>query len=270
MGLFNKQNQFDQEDKTGPQGASGSVEELVPVQSVFDNMIVLKDGSFRMILRSSATNFDLKSDREKGVILDTFGQMLNVLSVDFPIQVLLHAAHLDHERYTRRYSARLQERGISDEMKQVILEHLEYFEYQARANYLLDRSFYVVVPFFGSTRQALADGGIAGDMPGGGFLKALMDGSDKERVKEITPRELEIARVQLLNRCSLLSGQLSRLGINARILEQLEMVQLLREMYNPGISERQKLRELSDVGSLISLPRSSQQRTRERHIGDAP
>jgi hypothetical protein len=266
--FFKKPSSYDQPDPSGAQGGLGSVEELVPVQSVFDNMMVLKDGSFRMLIRSNALNFDLKSPREQRVILNTFGEMLNALSIDFPIQVLLHAAHLDTGRYTKRYRERLDDRNLSPSMHRVIEEHLEYFEFQARANYLLDRSFYVVVPFYGQNRQHLPDGGLTGDMPGGGFLKSMMDGSDKEKTRIPTPRELEIARVQLINRTSLIVSQLTRLGIQGHILEQLEVVQLLRELYNPGISERQKIRGLDDVGSLISLPSETQSRQRQRHVGE--
>ena len=58
--LFKKTPDYDVDaEVTGVQGSTGSVEELVPVQSVFDNMMVLKDGSFRMILKTTALNFDL-------------------------------------------------------------------------------------------------------------------------------------------------------------------------------------------------------------------
>lgn len=253
-------------EKHGAQGGVASVIDLVPVQRLFGNMTVLRDGSFRMVLKSGAVNFDLKSPREQNLILNTFGELLNSLSIDFPIQILLHAAHLDTQRYINRYERRFDEPDLSPEMAAVIDDHLSFFEHQARANYLLDRSFYIVIPFYGQGRAAaLGDGGIGADMPGGGFVKSFLDNPDKEKGKEPTRREMELARVQLLNRSALIIAQLSRLGINAELLDELQLVGLLRELYNPGISERQKIRSVDEIGSLISVTaRSSGDRQRGR------
>jgi hypothetical protein len=253
----------DQESR-GAQGTQETVVELVPVQAVYENMMVLKDGSFRMILKTGAVNLDLKSAREQMLLLNTFGELLNSLPLDSPIQVLLHSAHLDIKRYTRRYQNRLQDSFLSPQMRRVIQDHLDYFEHQARANYLLDRSFYVIISFFGSGKSAaLADGGIGSDLPGGGMLSSLFDGSEREKVHKPSSRDLELARIELMNRANLIAGQLSRLGIHTEALDEVEIVGLLRELYNPGISERQKLTNLDDFGSLLAS-HSGRSRQREK------
>lgn len=253
-------------ERRGPQGSVASVVELVPVLHLFGNMLVLKDGSFRMIVRTGAVNFDLKSHREQMVLLNTFGELLNSLSIDFPIQVFLHSAHLDTEAYIARYGRRLRDPGLHPKMRRVIQNHLEFFEYQTRANHLLDRSFYVVVPYYPHHGGRPADGGIGSDMPLGGLIKSLLDTSAADKAKLPPRRDMEVARTQLLNRCGLMIAQLSRLTISAEILDELQLVSLLRELYNPGISERQKIRSLDEFNNLLAPVRV---RTQDRQRGGA-
>lgn len=241
-------------EPSGVQGTTAWSGDLVPVDEMYGNMMVLKDGSYRMIMQVGSVNFDLKGPREQMALLVTFGEALNSLSVDFPLQVLLHAAHLDTQAYVRRYAQRLADPQLSPQMRRVIQGHIEYFESQARSNHLLDRSFFMVVPFF-PPKQALgpADARIADDMPGGGAVRAIMDRPGKEKRQPVSRRELEVARVNIMNRASSLASQLARLGISAHLLDELATVRLLRELYNPGISDRQKLRSVEDMGDLISV-----------------
>ena len=251
-------------EKRGAQGFISSSLDLVPLQRLFGNMMVLKDGTFRMVMKVGAVNFDLKSDREQMGLISAFGELLNALSVDFTLQVLLHAAMLNTEEYIADYEARLREPGITPQMRWLIEGHIEHFQNSARAMYLLDRSFYVVVPFFGTGQSGRVAGeDLSDDMPLGGMLKGLLDGSNKEKRKEPDRRDMEIARTQLMQRCSLVISQLSRLGVRAEPLSELQLVALLREMYNPDVAEHSKLREIPQEG-LISM---STNRTRARLEG---
>lgn len=242
-------------EQTGPQGNVGSVLELVAVDRVYGNMLVMKDGTFRVILRCDAVNFDLKSGREQNVLLRTYGELLNALDIGFPIQVLLHAAAMDTQTYVREYAAELRDPNLTPQMRKLIEEHIKYFEQQARDNYLLDRSYFVVIPYFGSQDTQLADGGVASEMALPGLVKLL----DRKKIPERaehgpSARELQSARMALMQRAGNIANQLSRLTITARLLSDLEIVALLKELYNPGISERQKLRSLDGINDdVISI-----------------
>jgi len=239
-------------EQSGAQGNVASVHQLVPLQSMFGNMMVLKDGSYRMILRVGAVNFDLRGEREQTMLLNTFGEMLNTLQVDFPMQVLLHSAYLDTEAYIREYRERLLDPSISPAVRAVIEDHITYFAEQARSNYLLDRSYFVVVPYYDQNNIPQGDGGVAQDMPLGGLLSRIMDSSDKEKINLSKRRDMEKARIQLQNRCGLVASQLSRLGIQAQLLDELATLRLLRSLYNPGVSQNSNLQYGDSAGSFMS------------------
>lgn len=246
---------YTENETRGAQGNVASVMDLVPLQHLMGNMLVLKDGSYRMIMRVGAVNFDLKSEREQMMILHTFGELLNTLQVDFPLQLLLHATHLDTEVYVRKYRERLQDPSLSPQLRDVIEDHIEYFEEQARENYLLDRSYFVVVPYYDRGRAPLSDGGVASEMPLGGMLSRLTDSSSAEKDQEVKRRDMEKAHIQLQNRCALVASQLARLSISAQVLDDLAVMRLLHEMYNPSSAERSHLQVSDSLGAFVATQR---------------
>jgi len=244
---------YSESEQRGAQGAVASTLDLVPMQRLFGNMMVLRDGSYRMVMRVGALNFDLKGEREQMMILNTFGEMLNTLQTDFPLQILLHATHLDTESYVRGYRERLLDPTLTDQMRGVIEDHIQYFEEQAATNYLLDRSYFLVVPYYDRGAAPTGDGGAAAEsMPLGGMLSRFMDSSSAEQKSKLERRDLERARIQLNNRCGLLASQLGRLAINATVLDDLALIRLLHEMYNPTAAERSSLQTSDTGGSFIS------------------
>lgn len=258
--------EYSEAEQRGAQGNIASVLDLVPLQQLFGNMLVLRDGSYRMIMRVGAVNFDLKSPREQMMILHTFGELLNTLQVDFPLQLLLHSTHLNTETYIREYRDRLLEPSLTPEMRAVIEDHIEYFEEQAKANYLLDRSYFVVVPYYDRGRAPLdAGGGAAAEsMPLGGMLSRFMDTSSAEQKEAVQRKDMEKARIQLQNRCSLVAGQLSRLSISAQILDDLAIMRLLHEMYNPASAERSRLQTNDGIGAFVAAQRDRSNRSLDR------
>lgn len=260
-------NDYSDADRRGPQGNVASVLDLVPMQQLFGSMLVLRDGSYRMIMRVGAVNFELKSPREQMMILHTFGELLNTLQVDFPLQLLLHSTHMDTEAYLRDYRARLLEPNLTPEMRSVINDHIEFFQEQARDNYLLDRSYFVVVPYYDRGRAPTGEGGAAAEMPLGGMLSRFMDSSETEEKRQIQRRDMEKARIQLQNRCGLVAAQLGRLSIRASVLDDLAVMRLLHEMYNPASAERSRLAARPDGGSFMTTHRSAEAATRRQLEG---
>lgn len=235
----------DEEEKKGVQGNSAPVHDLIPLQHMYGNMMVLKDGSYRMIMKVGAVNFDLKSDREKMLILASFGELLNVLQVDMPMQVLLHSTLMDTEQYIRPYRERLLDPSLSPQMRMVIEDHIHYFEEQARASYLLDRSYFIVVPYFDRSKPT-GDNAAATDLPLGGALSRFLDTSSGEKKQKMgNQRDMERAKIQLENRCGLVASQLQRLNIHSRILDHVAVLRLLREMYNPTLVREDKPERVS-------------------------
>ena len=86
--------------------ASGRAsQDFLPLQEIRDGVVVLKDGSLRIILMVSSINFALKGEDEQTAILLQFQNFLN--SLDFPVQLYIQSRRLDIKPYLRTLEERL-------------------------------------------------------------------------------------------------------------------------------------------------------------------
>ncbi len=66
---------------------SATTQDHLPIQDITNDLVILKDGSVAMVIKTSAVNFDLLSEREQLAIIDAFAGLLNSLS--FAIQIII-------------------------------------------------------------------------------------------------------------------------------------------------------------------------------------
>ena len=76
---------------------SKAAQDFVPIKEIRDGIVILKDGTMRMILMASSINFALKSQEEQTAILAQFQAFLNTL--DFSIQIYVQSRRLDIAPY---------------------------------------------------------------------------------------------------------------------------------------------------------------------------
>ena len=76
---------------------SKSTQEFVPIKDIRDGVIILKNGSIRMVLMVSSINFALKSEDEQTALLLQFQNLLNTL--DFSVQFFIQSQKLDINPY---------------------------------------------------------------------------------------------------------------------------------------------------------------------------
>jgi hypothetical protein len=224
-----------------PRGGIGRLDDLVPVQRQYGNVSVLKDGSFRLVIRTTAINLDLMSPDDRANAIHGFGELLNSLELDFPLMALLHASPLDTSRYTGRLRAAQQNPATSPQMRELIEQHIEHYVRQAREHYLLDRSRYFAIPWYQRARGGqplitggLAGGGAAAEMPLGGFVQRFMDRSERQSGREPSLQEVEAARAQLLVRAHRLMSKFEAMGVHSEILDEVALTRLISEIENPG------------------------------------
>jgi hypothetical protein len=224
-----------------------STKNLVPVHSTIAEqrpgggaILVMRDGSFRMIIRSGAVNFDMKSQAERGGLTFAFGAMVNSLEVDFPIEIVSHSKMLDIDAYVRQFEPRLQNDRTPDAIRRLISEHKMHFEGQVKRNKLLQREIYIAVPWKGVSGPVTR--GVMDEVPLAPVFKALSRKAESMAVENKPPTDLEIAtaRQQLEIRSDQVLLRLSQMGIAGKRLDDTEVRQLLYGLFHPSLSERQR------------------------------
>ncbi len=183
--------------------AKGSARTQIGIKEVRDGILILPDNRYRSVLATSSVNFELQSEAEQDVIIDGFQSFLNSLTT--PIQILIRVRELDIDRYLDDLQT-----SRADESQKIYRKQLENYRDFIRqlvaGNKILSRRFYLVIPYEN---------------------KAVNDFS--------------LAKEQLLLEQEIIIKGLEKLGMTARSLTSLEILDLFYSFYRPEQAKTQPL-----------------------------
>ena len=131
--------------KTGKKPAKdASTQRYLPFSEIRENIIMMKYGSSRMVLRVHALNFNLKSTEEQDAILMSYQRFLNALN--FPIQIMIRSLKVDIETYINKLKnlALKQENPLLQEQTYKYVDFLTTLIDLAQ---IMKKEFYIVVPY---------------------------------------------------------------------------------------------------------------------------
>ncbi len=213
-----------------------STQDHLDIEDIRDDLVILKDGSCCLVLITNAINFGLLSEPEQEAIIYAYAALLNSLS--FPIQILIISQRKDISSYLTL----LKKAEISQTnplLKTQIQNYLAFVEKIVKENQVLDKNFYVVVPF-----SSLELG-----------VKSTL-GQPFQQRKNL-PYSLDYilkkAKMSLYPKRDHLINQFSRLGLKARQLNNQELLELFFQIYNPE-SVGQKFSLLKDYRMPLVSP----------------
>ncbi len=178
----------------------------IHIKEVRDGILILPKNKFRLLLEVSSINFELKSEDEQDLLIDSFQHFLNSLSS--PIQVLIRVREVSVDHYIQEVA----KKGLNEKelvYKNQIENYCQFITKLVSGNKILSRKFYIILPY---DHQ--------------GYFNA----EDFLLVKE-----------QLrLHRDVVIRG-LEKLGIKARELDSISILDLFYSFYNPTQSKSQEL-----------------------------
>lgn len=169
-----------------------------------DGILVLPSDKYRAVLQISSVNFELKSEAEQDALIDTYQSFLNSLATSF--QIIVRVREMDMDRYLDDFTARY-EQETEQVYKDQVTNYTEFVRSLITRNKILSRHFYVVLPF---------------------------DGAEKD---------FEIVKEQLALTADIVTKGLGRLGMQARALDSLEILDLFYSFYSPAQAKRQPLKQ---------------------------
>jgi hypothetical protein len=168
----------------------------IQIKEVIDNLLVLPNNEYRLILETSSVNFELKSEEEQDVIIDSFQNFLNSLPCE--IQILVRVREVDIDRYIEDIGKTKDKETISAYKKQ-IEGYCAFVKKLVSGNKILSRRFYIVIPYKHTERH-----------------------QDMKLIKEHLNLEKDI----------IVKG-LERMQMKARSITGLEILNLFYGFYNP-------------------------------------
>lgn len=242
-------------DKSGKANKNYSVEsvfDFMEFDTVEDNMICMKDGTkYIMAVECQGINYDLMSEVEKNAVEEGFIQFLNTLR--HPIQIYTQTRTINLENSIQTYKSKVKE--IEDDLEKEkkkydkmvssgkysqeelnaafyeLTKATNLYEYAKDIIYttermslnrnVLNQKYYIIIPYY---PEELGDNNF-----------------DKEEIKNLAFSEL-YTRAQSIVRT------LSVCGVNGKVLDSNQLVDLLYVAYNRDDAEVYGIDKAIDAG----------------------
>ena len=222
-----------QENQAPKAKTANSTQAYLNIKEVKDGVLVLKDGSLRQVLMTSSLNFALKSNAEQDGIIYAYQRFLN--SLTHPVQILVQSRRLDLDYYLDKLNKRADSQAI-ELVKLQILEYTEFIKRLISVTNIMDKRFFVVVPFYPT-----------GTEPAKGLAKLFSTGGSKQAAAKAAEQQFENNKVQLRQRIEAVAAGLGGLGLRAVTLNSEELVELFYSIYNPGTSTKERLLNVDEL-----------------------
>jgi type IV secretory pathway VirB4 component len=218
--------------KTNP----NSTQNALLISEIRDGIVIMNDGSYRAVVMCKSINFDLMSPQEREGVEYSFQGFLN--SLYFPIQIFIRSSKID----IRPYIDKLDKiRSEHDNMLLAYLmeDYINFIANVAQQTNIMDKKFYVVVPFF----PVMAADNIK-EVSKGLFSSFF---EKKQQTVVINEDDLEKAKAELRNRVQTIMAGLQQCGVQSLPLDTQELIELYYDAYNPDTATRQQLKNFNDL-----------------------
>lgn len=226
-----------------PKTNANSTQNSLQIAEVRDGIVIMNDGSFRAVVMVKSINFDLMSPQEREAVEFSFQGFLNALY--FPVQIFVRSQKIDLRPYIERLD---KIRSEHDNMLLALLmeDYIEFVASLSEQTNIMDKKFYVVIPFFPVTDITKA---ITQSV---NFFTGLKDMfSNKQKHVVINEADLNKAKDELRNRVQAVLAGLQQCGIQGLPLDTQELIELYYDTYNPDTATRQQLKNFADLAAPV-------------------
>ncbi len=197
--------------KNPAQKTHATTQKFTEIVDIVDNIVIFAGGNAALVIEITASNFTLLSKKEQDARIYSYAALLN--SLTFPIQIIIRNKRMDISSYIKDLEEA--ERMTKNELlAQHIRLYREFVREMVRVNVVLNKAFYVVIPF--SSLEA----GLSG-------VKQTFGKNESEKYAFV-----QAAKKTLLSKAESLHAQLAKLAISSRTLEKEELIKLYYDIFN--------------------------------------
>lgn len=220
--------------------SANSTQNALLIAEIRDGIVIMNDGSFRCVVMLKSINFDLMSQQEQEAVEYAYQGFLN--SLYFPIQVFIRSQKVDLQPYLEKLD---KIRSEHDNMLLAMLmeDYLNYIDQLSMQTNIMDKKFYIVIPFFPhpeTTKAALVESK--------NFFSGFVNLFNKtETHVVINEADLEKAKDELRNRVQAVLSGLAQCSVQGLPLDTQELIELYYDTYNPDTATRQQLKNFNDL-----------------------
>ena len=210
------------------------------ISELRDNVVIMKDGSFRAVVACKSINFDLMSDVEREGVEYSYQNFLN--SLRFTVQILVRSQRVDIGPYLEKLA---EIRRNNDNMLLGVLmdDYINFVNILAQEANIMDKAFFIVIPYYSSADAEL------GLQQTKNFFKTFARSKGPE-VTRIDRATYDKALSELNNRVDTVMSGLFQIGINSVRLNTKELAELYYNYNNPDTAVREPLVDFTKVATM--------------------
>lgn len=198
-----------------------STQSYLSVKEIKSDTLIIEGGVYCAIIAVSSTNFALKSQEEQNGLVYGYQNFLN--SLDFSIQILMQSRKMDVHSYLEKVRLEM-ERQTNELLRVQTAEYIEFVENLIDNASIMNKSFYIIVPYGAVGINLQASGGLFG------FMKKKDDSTKLSQ----SLTAFKDDKLKLDQRVNTVIAGLSGLGMRCVKLQTEEIVELMYDSYNFG------------------------------------
>lgn len=225
-----------------------STQQSINIAGIKDGVMVMKDGSYRLVLQVAATNFSLKSEQEQNSIIFQYQSFLN--SLHFPIEIVISSRRLDLTPYIAKID-KLRETQTSELLSMQTADYAEFLKKLIEIANIMKKTFYVVVPYEPISIKKMT------------FLDSFMGKRSTFDHLKISDLDYKSNTEQLKQRATAVASGLGSMGLHCFQLTTEDLIELFYLMYNPDEASKERFQDATLLASPVIMSESEK-------IGAAP
>ena len=216
-----------------------STQSTLLISELRDNVVIMKDGSFRAVVACKSINFDLMSEVEREGVEYSYQNFLN--SLKFTTQILIRSQRVDIGPYIERLS---EIRRNNDNMLLGVLmdDYINFIDILSQEANIMDKAFFIVIPYYTSVDAEKVI------QQTKNFFKSFSKTKAPE-VTRIDRATYEKALTELTNRVDTVMSGLFQIGIHSVRLNTKELAELYYNFNNPDTAVREPLVDFSKLAT---------------------
>lgn len=215
--------------------SSVSTQLFLNIAEIKDNVVVLKNGGLRAVLKTSSINFNLKSEEEQNSIIYAYQNFLN--SLDFPIQILIQSKKLNIDKYIDNVKETANKHD-SELLKTQTLEYADYVEKLIEYADIMEKNFYVIIPYnpFRIQNKNM-------------LSKFMQNISSQDSIDNIKRRHHEFNELNkhLSERVNITRNGLEACNLRIAQLNTIQLIELFYKTYNSETSKNEPIEDLDKI-----------------------
>lgn len=227
---------------------SSSTQQFIDIAGIQEGIIILKNGGYRMIFSVSAINFSLKSEEEQNSLIFQYQSFLN--SLHFPIQIVMRSKRLDLNPYIKKVSE-AKDKQKSELIKMQTEDYVDFISQLINLANIMKKTFYVVVSYDPVS------------VKGPSVISRIFKKSGEATDLKISASIFKRYKEELMQRASSVASGLGSMGIHSVQLTTEEIIELFYNIYNPGIADKERFTNATDLTSSFVADKSEKPKDAE-------